>query len=70
MGDITYLRTWEGWRYLATVIDAHSRPVIDWAIADHMCTDFIQVALVMAMVLRGERPEQVTFHSKRGTQYT
>jgi arginine repressor len=35
VGDITYLRTWEGWLYLATVIDAHSRRVIGWAIAEH-----------------------------------
>ncbi|MET4783151.1 IS3 family transposase [Glaciihabitans sp. UYNi722] len=34
VGDITYLRTWEGWIYLATVIDSHSRRVIGWAIAD------------------------------------
>ncbi|TFD51487.1 IS3 family transposase [Cryobacterium sp. Hh11] len=66
VGDITYLRTWEGWVYLATVIDAHSRRVIGWAIADHMRTDLIQDALTMAMVLRGDRPETVIFHSDRG----
>jgi len=69
VGDITYLRTWEGWVYLATVIDAHSRRVIGWAIADHMRTDLIQDALQMALVLRGERPASVIFHSDRGTQY-
>nr|WP_241992928.1 IS3 family transposase [Cryobacterium frigoriphilum] len=69
VGDITYLRTWEGWVYLATVIDAHSRRVIGWAIADHMRTDLIENALVMAMTLRGDRPAQVIFHSDRGTQY-
>jgi transposase InsO family protein len=63
VGDITYLRTWEGWVYLATVIDAHSRRVIGWAIADHMRTDLIQDALTMAMVLRGDRPATVIFHS-------
>ncbi|MEC5186215.1 transposase InsO family protein, partial [Cryobacterium sp. MP_3.1] len=68
VGDITYLRTWEGWVYLATVIDAHSRRVIGWAIADHMRTDLIQDALTMAMVLRGDRPATVIFHSDRGTQ--
>ncbi len=68
VGDITYLRTWEGWVYLATVIDAHSRRVIGWAIADHMRTDLIEDALVMAMTLRGDRPAQVIFHSDRGTQ--
>lgn len=69
VGDITYLRTWEGWVYLATVIDAHSRRVIGWAIAEHMRTDLIQDALLMAMTLRGDRPAQVIFHSDRGTQY-
>jgi putative transposase len=69
VGDITYLRTWEGWVYLATVIDAHSRRVIGWAIADYMRTDLIQDALQMVLVLRGERLAQVVFHSDRGTQY-
>ncbi|WP_354183242.1 IS3 family transposase, partial [Arthrobacter sp. UYP6] len=69
VGDITYLRTWEGWVYLATVIDAHSRRVIGWAIADHMRTDLIQDALKMAIVLREERPASMIFHSDRGTQY-
>jgi len=67
VGDITYLRMWEGWVYLATVIDAHSRRVIDWAIADHVRTDLIQDALILAMVLRGDRPATVIFHSDRGT---
>jgi len=54
--------------YLATVIDAHSRRVIGWAIAAHLRTDLIEDALVMAMTLRGDRPAQVIFHSDRGTQ--
>ena len=69
VGDITYLRTWESWVYLATVIDAHSRRVIGWAIADHMRTDLIQDALQMALALRSEKPASVIFHSDRGTQY-
>jgi putative transposase len=69
VGDITYLRTWEGWLYLATVIDAHSRRVIGWAIADHMRTDLVQDALKMAITLRGELPARVVFHTDRGTQY-
>jgi len=69
IGDITYLRTWEGWLYLATVIDACSRRVIGWAIADHMRTDLVQDALQMAITLRGELPDKVVFHADRGTQY-
>ena len=69
VGDITYLRTWEGWLYLATVIDAHSRRVIGWAIDEHMRADLVEDALRMAITLRGEIPEQVVFHTDRGTQY-
>ncbi|WP_146070983.1 DDE-type integrase/transposase/recombinase [Cryobacterium sp. Y57] len=47
--------------YLATVVDAHSRRVIGWAIADHMRTGLIQDALKMAMVLRGDRRATVIF---------
>jgi transposase InsO family protein len=69
VGDITYLRTWEGWLYLATVIDAHSRRVIGWAIAEHMRADLVEQALQMAITLRGELPAHVVFHADRGTQY-
>ena len=69
VGDITYLRTWEGWLYLATVIDAHSRRVIGWAIDEHMRADLVEDALTMAITLRDGLPEQVIFHSDKGTQY-
>jgi transposase InsO family protein len=69
VGDITYLRTWEGWLYLATVIDAHSRRVIGWAIDEHMRADLVEQALQMAITLRGELPDKVVFHADRGTQY-
>ena len=68
VGDISYLRTWQGWLYLATVIDAHSRRVIGWAIDEHMRTDLVEDALQMAITLRGELPAQVVFHTDRGTQ--
>jgi len=69
VGDITYLRTWEGWLYLATVIDACSRRVIGWAIDEHMRADLVEDALQMAITLRGDLPARVVFHSDRGTQY-
>jgi putative transposase len=69
VGDITYLRTWQGWLYLATVIDAHSRRVIGWAIAEHMRADLVEQALQMAIAMRGELPAKVVFHADRGTQY-
>ena len=68
-GDITYVKTWDGWAYVATVIDLHSRAVVGWAIADHMRTDLVTTALDMA-VTRRRPPAGVIFHSDRGTQYT
>jgi putative transposase len=69
VGDITYLRTWQGWLYLATVIDAHSCRVIGSAIDEHMRADLVEQALQMAITLRGELPARVVFHTDRGTQY-
>ncbi len=48
VGDITYISTWEGWAYLATVIDLASRRVVGWALADHMRTELVEDALKMA----------------------
>jgi transposase InsO family protein len=68
-GDITYIMTWEGWAYLATVIDLSSRRVVGWALAGHMRTELVEDALSMAFAQR--RPEAgVIFHSDRGCQYT
>jgi putative transposase len=65
VGDITYVATWEGWAYLATVIDLASRKVAGWSLADHMRTELVEDALTMAFANR--RPERgVIFHSDRG----
>ena len=69
VGDITYVATWEGWAYLATVIDLANRRVVGWALADHMRTELVEEALSMAFTIRG--PEQgLIFQSDRGCQYT
>jgi transposase InsO family protein len=68
-GDITYIRTWEGWMYLATVIDLASRRVVGWAMADHMRAELVCDALKMALRARAPGPGLV-FHSDRGSQYT
>lgn len=68
-GDITYVRTWEGWAFLATVIDLHSRALVGWALDTHMRTSLVTDALDMA--LQDRKPAgPVIFHSDRGTQYT
>jgi len=69
VGDITYLRSWEGWSYLATVVDLASRRVVGFAIADHMRASLATEALTMATTARRPAPGLV-FHSDRGSQYT
>jgi putative transposase len=69
VGDVTYIKTWTGWAYLATVIDCYSRRVVGFAVADHMRTDLIIDALRMAIIHR-DPPPGVIFHSDRGAQYT
>jgi len=68
-GDITYIRTWEGWLFLATVIDIASRRVVGYAMADHLRTGLICDALGNAVAARDPDPG-VVFHSDRGAQYT
>ena len=70
VGDITYIRTWEGWLYLATVIDVFSRRVIGFALAAHMPASLVCEALKMAVATRGGDVAGVIFHSDRGSQYT
>jgi transposase InsO family protein len=68
-GDITYLATWEGWLYLATVIDIASRRVVGYALAEHLRTELVADALSNAVAARDPGPG-VLFHSDRGCQYT
>jgi transposase InsO family protein len=66
--DITYLRTNEGWLYLAGVLDLWSRKLIGWSMQDHLGTSLPKAALEMALVNRGH-PRGVIHHSDRGCQY-
>ncbi|KDN24108.1 IS3 family transposase [Amycolatopsis rifamycinica] len=69
VGDITSLPTVEGWLYLATVIDLHTREVVGHAMAEHMRTSLVCDAINLATARGLIRPEAV-FHSDRGVQYT
>jgi transposase InsO family protein len=68
-GDITYIPTWEGWLYLATVIDIASRRVLGFALAEHLRSELVVDALTNAVAARGPAPG-VVFHADRGCQYT
>lgn len=69
VGDITYLRTWQGWVYLATVIDCFDRRVVGWAMADHMRAELVGDAFTMAAT-NVTFSVAAVFHSDRGAQYT
>ena len=69
VGDITYIPTWEGWLYLATVIDCATRKVIGWAMDDNYKTPLIIDAIQMA-ARNLDLPEGAIFHSDRGSNYT
>lgn len=68
VGDITFVRTKEGWLYLATIIDLYSRRVVGWATSANIDSDLVCEALKMAK-LRREDLVAVIFHSDRGSQY-
>ena len=67
--DITYIKTYEGWLYLAVVIDLYSRRVIGWSMQSRMQTDLVLSALLMA-VWRRKPTSKVVIHSDQGTQFT
>jgi len=67
--DITYIRTWEGWLYLASVMDLYSRRIVGWALAEHLRAELVVDALEMAVARR--RPDAgLVHHSDQGSQYT
>ena len=68
VADITYIRTWAGFLYLAVVVDVWSRRVVGWAMATHLRTELVMDALHMAILQR--HPQDVIHHSDQGGQYT
>jgi putative transposase len=69
VGDITYIPTWQGWAFLATVIDCATRKVIGWAVDDNYRTPLINAAIRMA-ARNMDLPGGAIFHSDRGSNYT
>ena len=69
VGDITYIPTWQGWLYLATVIDCATRKIVGWAMDDNYKTPLIIAAIQMA-ARNLDLPGGAIFHSDRGSNYT
>lgn len=65
--DITYIRTWEGWLYLAVVMDLFSRKIVGWSMSSTIDSEVVLDAIMMAV--RHRRPHQTLIHSDQGTQY-
>jgi transposase InsO family protein len=68
--DITYIRTWGGWSYLASIVDGYSRKVVGWSVDNHMRTSLVTNALRMAIDQQRPGIGDVVIHSDRGSQYT
>jgi putative transposase len=68
VADITYLKAWQGWVYLAAVQDLYSRRIVGWSIAEHMRAELVTDALEMAISRRRPEPGLI-HHSDQGSQY-
>jgi putative transposase len=69
VADLTYVRTWQGFAYLAFILDVYSRMIVGWQLATHMRSDLVVDALEMAVGLRRPDPGLIA-HTDRGSQYT
>jgi putative transposase len=65
--DITYIRTWEGWLYLAVVLDLFSRKVVGWSVRPAIVKELVLDAVLMAV--RKRKPKKALIHSDQGSQY-
>jgi putative transposase len=66
--DITYIHTWQGWLYLAVVMDLHSRRIIGWSMKPTLARELVLDALLMSL-WRRKPTQRVLVHSDQGTQY-
>ena len=70
VSDFTYVSTWQGWLYVAFVIDVYARRIVGWRVSSSMRTDFVLDALEQALYARQpERDGSLVCHSDRGSQY-
>jgi putative transposase len=70
VADLTYVRTWQGFAYLAFILDVYSRMLIGWQLATHMRSSLVVDALEMAVGLRQPTAGDLVAHTDRGSQYT
>src|SRR5574343_104825 len=69
VSDFTYVSTWQGWLYVAFVIDVYARRIVGWRVSCTMQTDFVLDALEQALYERHPMGDALIHHSDRGAQY-
>ena len=69
VSDFTYVSTWQGWLYVAFVIDVYARRIVGWRVSRNMQTDFVLDALEQALFERQPAANDLIHHSDRGAQY-
>jgi transposase InsO family protein len=69
VSDFTYVSTWQGFVYVAFVIDVFARRIVGWRVSSSMRTDFVLDALEQALYARQPEPNELDHHSDRGSQY-
>jgi putative transposase len=69
IADFTYIRTWQGWTYLAIVVDVYTRLIVGWQLASHMRQELVDDALAMAIAARPDRAPSLVHHGDNGSQY-
>jgi putative transposase len=69
VSDFTYVSTWQGWLYVAFVVDVFARCIVGWRVSTTMTTDFVLDALEQALYARQPDPDALIHHSDRGSQY-
>jgi len=69
VSDFTYVSTWQGWLYVAFVVDVYARRIVGWRVSRSMQTDFVLDALEQALYDRQPAAHALTHHSDRGSQY-
>ncbi len=69
VADFTFVSTWQGFAYVAFIVDVYSRFIVGWRVSRHMRTDFVLDALEQALHARRPDPHRLIHHSDRGSQY-
>jgi len=69
VADFTFVSTWQGFAYVAFIVDVYSRFIVGWRVSRHMRTEFVLDALEQALHARRPEPHRLIHHSDRGSQY-